>query len=84
MKHMMNKLVDIEGLSEKYRTISGDELLKEYKNDDDYEVNEDTMGSKANIEPEVIKFDTESLIKSSSLPEELKKIMLNADKVEIK
>jgi hypothetical protein len=80
----MNKLVDIEGLSEKYRTISGDELLKEYKNDDDYEVNEDTMGSKANIEPEVIKFDTESLIKSSSLPEELKKIMLNADKVEIK
>jgi hypothetical protein len=42
------------------------------------------MTSKANIEPEVVKFDTESLIKSSSLPEELKKIMLNADKVEIK
>ena len=84
MKHMMNKNVDIKGLKEKYGAITNEELLSEYMNDDDHEYDKETMQTKMNIEPDVIKFDTESLIKSSSLPEELKKIMLNADKVEIK
>ena len=53
-------------------------------NDDDHEYDKETMQTKMNIEPEVIKFDTESLIKSSSLPEELKKVMMEAHKVEIK
>lgn len=85
MRGMMNKNVKMEGLSEKYGTITNEELLSEYMNDDDYyNVDEETMGSKMNVESEVMKFDTESLIKSSSLPEALKKAMLNAPKVEIK
>ena len=31
VKLMMNKDVDMEGLNEKYGTISNDELLKEYR-----------------------------------------------------
>jgi glutamine synthetase len=83
MKHMMSKDVDMDGLSEKYGFITNDELLSEYM-DDNYEYDKETMQTKMNVEPEVIKFDTESLIKSSSLPEELKKVMMEAHKVEIK
>lgn len=82
-KHMMTSFVDMDGLSGKYGTMSNDELLSEYM-DDNNEYDKETMKSMGNIEPEEMKFDTESLIKSSSLPEEIKKIMLNADKVEIK
>lgn len=84
MRGMMNKNVKMEGLSEKYGAITNEELLSEYMNDDDYNVDEETMGSKMNVESEVMKFDTESLIKSSSLPKELKNAMLNAAKVETK
>jgi glutamine synthetase len=77
-KHMMTSFVDMDGLTAKYGTISNDDLLNEYRNDDD------SIESKTNTESEVMKFDTESLIKSSSLPEALKRIMLDADKVEIK
>ena len=42
------------------------------------------MESMVNVESEVMKFDTESLIKSSSLPEELKKVMMEAHKVDVK
>jgi len=83
MRGMMNKEVNIKGLSEKYGTITNEELLSEYM-DDNNEYDKDTMTSNMNVEPEVIKFDTESLIKSSSLPEALKKAMLNADKIETK
>ena len=81
---MMTSFVDMDGLVAKYGTITNEELLSEYMNDDDHEYDKETMQTKMNVEPEVIKFDTESLIKSSSLPESLKKAMLNADKVEIK
>jgi glutamine synthetase len=83
-KHMMTSFVDMDGLVDKYGTITNEELLSEYINDDDHEYDKETMQTKMNVEPEVIKFDTESLIQSSSLPEALKKAMLNADKVEIK
>ena len=83
MRGMMNKEVNIKGLSEKYGTITNEELLSEYM-DDNYEYDKETMTSNMNVEPEVIKFDTESLIKSSLLPKELKNAMLNADKVETK
>lgn len=82
VKKMINKEVNIKSINKKYGTMSNDELLSEYMNDDE-EYDKETMTSKSNIEPEVIKFDTESLIKSSSLPEELKKVMMNAHKVEM-
>lgn len=84
MKHMMNKNVDIKVLKEKYGAITNEELLSEYMNDDDHEYDKETMQTKMSVEPEVIKFDTESLIKSSSMPAELKKAMMDAAKVEIK
>ena len=49
---MINKDVDMDGLSEKYGTMSNEELLKEYQNDDDYELADEIMESKANIEPQ--------------------------------
>jgi glutamine synthetase len=77
-KHMMTSFVDMDGLTVKYGTISNDDLLNEYRNDDD------SIESKANTESEVMKFDTETLIKSSSLPEALKEAMMNGATVEIK
>jgi glutamine synthetase len=38
MKSIMNNNVDMNGLSEKYGTMSNDELLSEYQNDDDHEL----------------------------------------------
>ena len=75
---MMTSFVDMDGLTVKYGTISNDDLLNEYRNDDD------SIESKANTESEVMKFDTETLIKSSSLPEALKEAMMNGATVEIK
>jgi hypothetical protein len=77
-KHMMTSFVDMDGLTAKYGTISNDDLLNEYRNDDD------SIESKTNTESEVMKFDTESLIKSSSLPKALKDAMMNGSTVEIK
>jgi hypothetical protein len=51
-KSMINKDVDMNGLSEKYGTMSDEELLKEYREDDDYELDDETMLSKTNIEPQ--------------------------------
>jgi hypothetical protein len=45
--------IDTDKLSEKYGTMSNDDLLKEYRNDDDYELSEELsekiMESKANV-----------------------------------
>ena len=46
--------IDTNKLSEKYGTMSNDDLLKEYKNDDDYELSEKIMESEANVKPEFI------------------------------
>lgn len=77
MKHMMTKLVNVDGLDSKYKTISRDELLEEYRNDDD-------ESTDTNLDNDVMKFDTESLIKSSSLPREIKKAMMEAENLENK
>jgi hypothetical protein len=70
----MNYKLDMDNLKMDYKTLSPEELLSEYRNDED-EVNQET---------EVIEFDAETLIKSSSLPSELKNAMMKAVKVEIK
>jgi hypothetical protein len=64
----MNYKLDMDNLKMDYKTLSPEELLSEYRNDED-EVNQET---------EVITFDAETLIKSSSLPSALKKAMMNA------
>jgi hypothetical protein len=55
---IMYEDIDTDKLSEKYGTMSNDDLLKEYRNDDDYELSEELsekiMESKANVKPEFI------------------------------
>ena len=50
---IMYEDIDTDKLSEKYGTMSNDDLLKEYRNDDDYELSEELsekiMESKANV-----------------------------------
>jgi glutamine synthetase len=74
IKHKMNYKLDMDNLMMDYNTLSPEELLSEYRNDEEDEVNQET---------EVIKFDTESLIKSSSLPSEIKKAMMNAKNINL-
>jgi glutamine synthetase len=74
IKHKMNYKLDMDNLMMDYNTLSPEELLSEYRNDEEDEVNQET---------EVIKFDTESLIKSSSLPSEIKKAMMNSKNINL-
>lgn len=77
IKTNMKSNVNLSGLSEKYRTISNEELLKEYQNDDDYELTNEMMESKANItpgtQPEEIKPNM-----GESIPKTLKDALMNA------
>ena len=60
--HRMYTNVDmknIEGIVEKFKAMTSEELLKEYKDDDDYEVDTETMRA-SNIPSEEIKFDLNS------------------------
>jgi len=76
IKTNMNSNVNLSGLSEKYRTLSNDELLKEYKNDDDYELTNEMMESKANIKPGTQPEDINPNI--GTIPEALKNALMNA------
>jgi glutamine synthetase len=55
-KTMINKDVVIDGLNEKYHAISNHELLDEYTNDEGYVLEDELMGSLANVPSEEIKF----------------------------
>jgi glutamine synthetase len=55
-KIMMTKFVNTDDLSGKYKTISRDELLEVYRNDDEFVVDSETMDG-SNIPTEEIKFD---------------------------
>jgi hypothetical protein len=46
----------IDGLNEKYHAISNHELLDEYTNDEGYVLEDELMGSLANVPSEEIKF----------------------------
>ena len=48
---------NIDSMIERYKTKSNEELMKEYINDDEYELSEDLMESKANVESQEIKFN---------------------------
>ncbi len=84
IKTNMKSNVNLSGLSEKYRTITNDELLKEYQNDDNYELTDEMMESKANIKPGTQPEELTKNIKFDSLPEALKNVMMNGATVEIK
>lgn len=84
IKTNMKSNVNVSGLSEKYRTITNDELLKEYQNDDDYELTDEMMESKANIKPGTQPEELTKNIKFDSLPKALKDAMMNGSTVEIK
>jgi hypothetical protein len=73
----MKSTVNTKGLSEKYRTISNEELLKEYRDDNNYELDNDIMESKANIKPGT---QPENINTSSTgtIPEALKNALMNA------
>jgi len=87
IKHMMNFKIDIDKLNGKYEGIlSNDELLKEYKNDEDYELDVKTMEG-SNIPTEEIDFNPQvqselisvlrNKLQNSKIPEALKKAMMN-------
>jgi glutamine synthetase len=71
-------------IREKYKGIpSSRELLEEYRNDDDYELSNEFMESKSNIEPGQQPEINVNKTTFDSLPEALKRAMMNADNVEI-
>jgi len=55
-KIMMTKFVNTDDLNGKYKTITRDELLEVYRNDDEFVVDSETMDG-SNIPTEEIKFD---------------------------
>jgi glutamine synthetase len=56
MKYKINYKVDVKDLDKKYGTKSTDEILDEYRNDDDYVIDSQTMNG-SNIPTEEIKFN---------------------------
>ena len=57
MKYKINYKINIKDLDKKYGTITNDELLKEYQNDEEYQLKKEFMDSKANVPTEEIKFN---------------------------
>jgi glutamine synthetase len=86
--HKMNFKLDVNNLKGEYNgMISNEELLKEYQNDEDYEIGDVMYGSKANVEPsQDINFNPQAQselisevrnkLQNSSIPEALKNAMM--------
>jgi glutamine synthetase len=55
--HVMYDDIDTSKLSEKFGTLSSNDLLEEYKYDEQYELEEEIMESRANVPSEEIKFN---------------------------
>ena len=55
--HVMYDDIDTTKLSEKFGTLSTNDLLDEYTNDENYELTLDMMESKANVPSEELKFN---------------------------
>jgi hypothetical protein len=73
----MKSNINLSGLSEKYRTFTNDELLKEYRNDDDYVLNDEMMESKANVRPGT-RPENINTSNTGAIPESLKNALMNA------
>jgi glutamine synthetase len=55
--HVMYDDIDTSKLSEKFGTLSSNDLLEEYKYDEQYELEEEMIESMANVQSEEIKFN---------------------------
>jgi glutamine synthetase len=77
IKTNMKSNINLDGLSKKYRTFTNDELLKEYRNDDDYELTDEMMESKANIKPGT-QPENINTSNTGTIPEALKNALMNA------
>jgi glutamine synthetase len=77
IKTNMKSNISLDGLSKKYRTFTNDELLKEYRNDDDYELTDEMMESKANIKPGT-QPENINTSNTGTIPESLKNALMNA------
>ena len=65
--HNMFAEVDIEKIKMKYTILNNNDLLSEYKNDENFTVDNETMESNANVEPSEIKFDSPNQRTTSSI-----------------
>ena len=74
IKNKMNYKLDMNNLKNDFKTMSNEELLSEYRNDDDYEVDSKTMDG-SNVTTKEIKLDV------TKLPKEIKEAMLKAKKM---
>jgi glutamine synthetase len=85
MKYKINYKVDVKDLDKKYGTKSTNEILDEYRNDDDYVIDSQTMDG-SNIETEEIEFNINSNKSgyvnngSVSIPEAVKNAMMNKNR----
>jgi glutamine synthetase len=77
IKINMKSSVNLDGLSKKYRTFTNDELLKEYRNDDDYVLTDEMMESKLNIIPGTQPGNI-NVSNTGTIPESLKNALINA------
>ena len=85
IKHKMNYELDMDNLKMDYKTLSPEELLSEYRNDEDYEFDVETMEG-SNITTEDIEFNPQvqseliselrNKLQNSKIPEALKNAML--------
>lgn len=89
--HRMYSNVDLKNFDEIAKKYNGilpmDDLLKDYQNDDEYDVSETMSGSQANSKISEIEFDINSdeiKYRFSSLPKSLKDAMMNSHKFEVK
>jgi hypothetical protein len=55
--HVMYDDIDTSKLSEKFGTLSNNELLDEYQKDDEYQLETEVMESRANVPSEELKFN---------------------------
>ena len=82
-----NYKIDVKDLDKKYGTKSTDEILNEYRNDDDYEMGDLMEGSKNNVEPQVgvdvvqEYLDSKENVVDNPIPEALKNAMMNAKEI---
>lgn len=56
IKHKMNFKLDMDNLKNDFKTLSNEELLKEYLNDDEYELDSETMNG-SNVPIKELKFN---------------------------
>jgi glutamine synthetase len=86
MYKSINVKIDVNHIEGKYGTLTSEELLKEYSNDDDHNIDFETMDKGVNIPTKDIEFNPQAQsdllttlrtkLKDSKIPEKLKNAMM--------